>query len=169
MKRAHKAILAVVFAAAAAATSWARAEVGPSRSVKPLSKEWQILAGITGFHSVVHRRSRVAVRILEADGSSTVAQNPVALYVVASNQLSGQEAVDYVWRLPRSVAGVRAVAANDCGVDVDVDVDATDEQGSVTGQLRREVRLCMIRKDGRLESELKVEELPAAATRRPPK
>jgi hypothetical protein len=52
---------------------------------------------------------------------------------------------------------------NDCGVDVDVDVDAFDEYGSVTGQLHRRLRLCMIRNDGRLESDLKVEELAAAA------
>src|ERR1044071_1894326 len=97
MNRPHNLMLAAVLAAVALAPP-ARADVAPSRSVKPLSKEWTILAFVTGFHAVVHSRSRVAVRILEADGSSTVAQDPVSLYVVASNQSSGREAVDYVWR-----------------------------------------------------------------------
>lgn len=162
MNRAANVVLALVFVAAAL---WERAGAS-ARAVKPLSKEWGSLTAITGFHSVVHSRSRVAVRVLEVDGSTTVAQNPVSLYVVASNQSSGEEAVDYVWRVPRGVARVRAVLVNDCGVDVEVDVDMIDEQGSVTGQSRRELRICMIGTDNKIESGLKVEETAAPAVQR---
>lgn len=47
---------------------------------KPLEgPEWEALATVTAFHSVKLRQSGFEARLLEADGSGSVAQDPIGL------------------------------------------------------------------------------------------
>src|SRR5437763_5831259 len=84
----------------------------PSRgqeAIKPLGAEWVTLAIITDFHQVFDKQNELEVRLLEADGSATVAMNPVALYVVITNSSSAADLQSHVWLLPQRVSKVTAV------------------------------------------------------------
>jgi hypothetical protein len=120
-------------------------------------KEWQALALITGFHAVHNKKAGFDARLLEADGSATVAQDPVALFVVVE---SGEtpNVIVHSWRLPRGVARVRGFAATECGAKVRVDVDRITAEGEVRGTTPRTLRLCFLAADGRVQERLRVTE-----------
>ena len=132
--------------------------VAAEQEVEPLQgSEWRFLGMITGLRSVVHKKSGFVARILEADGSATVAQNPVSLFLVVTNNDPGKP-VERAWRIPRGVTRVRRMIASRCGVDVEVDVDRIDDDGQVRGATRRTLQLCFLAGDAKLASKLKVKE-----------
>src|SRR3954471_11741912 len=88
---------------------------------QPVEK-WSVLGMITGYHSVVHKASGLEVRVLEADGSASVAWDPVSLFVVVTNN-GTSDGEQHVWRLPQGVVRVRALSPTTCGADVQVYVD----------------------------------------------
>jgi hypothetical protein len=78
----------------------AQAATGSSQEVKPLPAQWNPLAIITGYHSLVNRKAGLAIRVLEADGSASVADNPVSLFVVATNggpRILSNISGEYLW------------------------------------------------------------------------
>jgi hypothetical protein len=119
--------------------------------------EGKALSLVTGFHSVRHKKSGFEVRLLEADGSASVAQDPVALYVVVTNN-GASDLVERAWRIPRGVARVRGVSASDCGVEVRVDVDRPFSDGKAKGLMPKVFRLCFLSPQGKLEANFKVTE-----------
>jgi hypothetical protein len=121
-------------------------------------ERWQALEMITGFHSVQHKRSGLEVRLLEADGSASVAQDPVQLFLVVTNNGTA-DAVEQTWRLRRGVARVKGLVATKCGVDVRVDVDRIMPEGDTRGTLPRILRICFLDSKGTLEKQLKVSEV----------
>jgi hypothetical protein len=121
-------------------------------------ERWRTLGSITGVHSVQHKKSGLEVRLLEADGSASVAQDPVGLYLVVTNN-GTSDAVEQTWRLRRGVARVKGLAATKCGADVRVDVDRITPDGEVRGTTPRILRLCFLDAKGTLEKELKVSEV----------
>jgi len=121
--------------------------------------EWQFLGMVTGFHSVVHKKSGLEARILEADGSASVAQDPISLFLVVTNN----DTADYVgraWRLRRGVAGVRRLTASTCGIDVKVDVDGAVADPGVARPIPKVLHICFLASDGKLLRQLKVTETP---------
>jgi hypothetical protein len=57
--------------------------------------EWKALGLITGFHSVQHKKSGFEARLLESDGSGSVARDPISLFLVVTNKgTSDQQAVE---------------------------------------------------------------------------
>ena len=64
--------------------------------------EWNLLGRITGFRSVVHKKAGLEARILEADGSATVALDPVTLFLVVTN-IEPDGPIERAWRVPRGV------------------------------------------------------------------
>jgi hypothetical protein len=120
-------------------------------------KDWQALALITGFHSFQNKKAALDARLLEADGSATVAWDPVALFLVVKSGGTPQ-AVLHTWRLSRGVARVRSFVATQCGADVRVDVDRTTTDGEVRGTIPRTLRLCFLAPDGKLQDRLRVSE-----------
>ncbi len=115
------------------------------------------LAMVTGFHVVVHKASGFQVRLLEADGSASVAWDPVSLFVVVSNN-GTSDLQQRVWRLPNGVERVRAITPTACGVDVRVEVDRIKD-AMVVGRDQRTLRLCFLSAQGSLLSRLSVAEL----------
>lgn len=134
---------------------------GQSAEVEPLSKEWDELGLITGFHSVINKNAGLVLRVLEADGASSVAENPVSLFVVAINQ-GTSDLQEHVWRLPRGVSKAKKVTASQCGLDIVADVDATDEDQRVIGQTPTVIKTCFIDVTGGLESRLHLSEVSAS-------
>jgi hypothetical protein len=132
----------------------ARSAHGTSQEVVPLADQWSPLAMITGFHSVPNRAGW-AIRVLEADGSASVAENPVALFIVATNGGTSNLRQN-VWRLPEGVERVKRVAGSRCGVDIQAEVDNRDDPAA--GPKAVVVKTCFIRANGELESRLRVEE-----------
>ena len=134
---------------------------GESPTIEPLPKEWAPLAMITGFHSLVHKKSGLVLRVLEADGSSSAAENPVSLFIVATNQ-GTSDLREYVWKLPRGVARVKKVTSSTCGLDIVADVDAADGEQRVVGQKPRVIKACFVDAKGELESHLRLLEADGA-------
>ena len=122
-------------------------------------ERWDVLGMVTGFHTVVHKRAGFEARLLEADGSASVAQNPVALFLVATNN-GTSDLIERIWRLERGVARVRGVSASACGVDIRVDVDRIDSEGLVRGAQRKTLHACFISPEGKLLSAVMVTEAP---------
>jgi hypothetical protein len=118
-------------------------------------KEWQALGLVTGFHSVRIKKPGLEARLIEADGSASVAENPVALYLVVTNN-GTSDLVERIWRLPRGVARVKRLSTSDCGVDVSVDVDRFVD-GVASGTSPKTLRLCFL-SAGKLDPTLKVSE-----------
>jgi len=121
-------------------------------------ERWQTLGLITGFHSVQHKKSGFEVRLLEADGSASVAHDPVGLYLVVTNNGTSDE-IEQTWRLRRGVARVKGLVATKCGADVRVEVDRITSDGLVRGTTPRILRLCFLDPKGTLEKELRVSEV----------
>jgi hypothetical protein len=115
---------------------------------------------VTGYHSIRHKRSRLEVRFLEVDGSASVAQDPIALFLVVTNNLTS-DLKEHLWRLPRGVARVRSLYETTCGVDVDVDVDGPGEP--TPKPVLRVLHLCFLSKDGELASTLQFSDDAASA------
>src|SRR6185503_5300856 len=121
-------------------------------------ERWQALGMITGFHSVQHKKSGFKVRVLEADGSGSVAWDPVGLYLVVTNK-GTSEGIEHTWRLRRGVARVKGLVATPCGADVRVDVDRITSDGEVRGTTPRILRVCLFDSKRALEAQPKVSEV----------
>lgn len=122
------------------------------------------LALVTGFHHVTHKASGFDVRLLEADGSASVAWDPVSLFLVVTNN-GTSDGVQRIWRLPRGVERVRGISATSCGVDVRVDVDHIRDT-VVAGTDPKILRLCFLAEDRSLRPTLSLTEVRAGATRK---
>jgi len=118
------------------------------------SAEWKVLGQITGFHSIQHKKSGFEARLLESDGSASVAKNPISLFLVVTNNRTS-DLVERTWRITVGVTKVRSLVAAKCGVDVSVDVDSSDSNRPTTKTLR----LCFLSSDGKLQDVLKVNEV----------
>jgi hypothetical protein len=156
MKRSSKATcfgVAFIVLTALGLPGWAADESGELLE----GPEWKALGLVTGFHAVRHKKSGLEARLLEADGSSSVAENPVALYLVVTNH-GTSDLIEHAWRIPRGVAHVRGMSATVCGVDVRVDVDRANSTGLVQGSTRKTLRLCFLSPEAKLQTTLKVGE-----------
>jgi hypothetical protein len=119
--------------------------------------EGKILGTLTGFHSVRLKKSDFEARLLEADGSASVARDPISLYLVVTNNATS-DLVEHTWRLSRGVARVRGLTPSACGVDVKVDVDRVAPDGRVVGRVPRVLHLCVLSPAGQLQTDLKESE-----------
>ena len=124
-----------------------------------------VLAWVTGFHRVIHKASGFEVRLLEADGSATVAWDPVSLFVVVTNN-EPPDSEQRIWRLPRGVERVHGMSPTSCGVDVRVDVDRIRDDTSVVGTNPKVLRLCFLAEDRKLRTKLSVTEVSVGAKRK---
>jgi hypothetical protein len=133
------AIVVAVSAVCSLSPSSAAEEV---QEAQPVAK-WSVLGMVTGYHSVVHKASHLEVRVLEADGSASVAWDPVSLFVVVTNHGTG-DSVQHVWRVPQGVVRVRSLSATSCGADVEVDVDKFSKDDRVVGARPATLHLCFL-------------------------
>ena len=122
----------------------------------PLGGEWATWAMITGFHHVFDKRNQLEVRLLQADGSATVALNPVSLYVVITNNSSAADLQQYVWLLPHRVRNVKSIKLVDSVLQIRAEVDA-DPEASKSAPRELSVRYSV--SDGVLSKTLIVSEL----------
>ena len=84
---------------------------------------------VSAFHSIKSKTNDLAVRVLEADGSATVARNPVELFLVITNDAGGPDLQQHVWRLPRGVADVKRITVDKSALNISAIVDGPlDEQ-----------------------------------------
>ena len=124
-------------------------------AVVPLSKEWAPLAMITNIHALVHRRSGLAVCVLEADGLASVAENPISLFVVATNR-GTSDLREYVWRLPHGLGRLKKVTVSKCGIDIAGEIDVFGGEQGVGTKQSLVIRACFIDLNGNLEAQLRV-------------
>ena len=136
--------------------SWAAA-ADEVEEEQPVEK-WSVLGMITGYHSIVHKASGLEVRVLEADGSASVAWDPVSLFVVVTNN-GTSDGEQHVWRLPHGVVRVRGLSPTSCGADVQVDVDKIGKGELVVGSRAMTFHLCFLSPTNALLPKLTVTEL----------
>src|SRR5206468_2688357 len=72
----------------------------------------------TGYHSFFDKTHHWEVRVMEADGSITVAYNPLALFLVVTNNSSGGDLQEHIWRLPHGVEKLKNVSALESGLKI---------------------------------------------------
>ena len=148
-----RALLILILQAVAAATQ------APQEHVMPLAaQEWGPLGLITGFHRITHKKLGFEVRVLEADGSESVAHNPVSLFVVVTNR-GTSDLKEQIWRLPVTVAAVRKIVPTHCGVDIMVMEDAIRDT-LVVGEKPAVIRTCFVDLKGDLRPDLELREVP---------
>jgi hypothetical protein len=75
---------------------------------KPAPKEFDSFQLITGFHSHFNKLNGFEFRILEVDGSATVAMNPIYLYLVVTNNSSGDDLQSMIVVLPQ-VSAIQSI------------------------------------------------------------
>jgi hypothetical protein len=124
------------------------------QEAQPVDK-WSLLGIITGYHSVVHKASGLEVRVLEADGSASVAWDPVSLFVVVTNH-GTSDLIQHVWRVPQGVVRVRSLSPTSCGADVQVDVDKIGKDERVVGARAATLHLCFLSSSNTLLPKLTV-------------
>jgi hypothetical protein len=131
---------------------------GASVEVVPIDgQQANTLAMVTGLRSIVHKKSGFVVRLLEADGSASVAEDPIALFLVVTNDET-PAAQEHVWRLPHGVDRVRGLSATACGVDASVEVDGPEEptpSRQNPKRISRVFHLCFLSSDLKLLSKLR--------------
>ncbi len=135
----------------AAGANAAATEVDPIESGRAST-----LAMVTGLRSIVHKKSGLVVRLLEADGSASVAEDPIALFLVVTKDET-PDSQEHVWRLPHGVDRVRRLSPTACGVDASVEVDGPDEPTPGNQNPKRVPRvfhLCFLSADRKLLSKL---------------
>jgi len=126
---------------------------GAGTEVDPIENT---LAMVTGLRSIVHKKSGFVVRLLEADGSASVAEDPIALFLVVTNDET-PDSQEHVWRLPHGVDRVRRLSPTASGVDASVEVDGPDEPTPANQNPKRVPRvfhLCFLSADRKLLSKL---------------
>jgi hypothetical protein len=154
MQQAYIAVMSVGLAC----LSSVRLSSAAGQKVEPLKGvEWVSLGMVTGFHSVLHKKSGFEARIIEADGSASVARDPVSLFLVVTNNGTGDR-VERFWRLPRTVQRVRRLSATDYGIDIKVEVDQITENGLVDGTIPKVLHLHFLSVEGKLQTKLRVSE-----------
>jgi len=104
-------------------------EVGFSSDIVAALKEEEIppVTDISGFHSLHDKANDLDVRVLEADVSADVARNPVALFLVITDNASGGEGQVHVWRLP-SVSIVKKLVQTKSGISITVMWDGVADE-----------------------------------------
>jgi len=126
---------------------------GASTEVAPVEgKQADVLATVTGVRSIVHKKSGLVVRLLEADVSASVAEDPIALFLVVTDDGTSNW-LGRVWRLPYGVERVRALSPTACGVDASVEVDGPDQptpSRPSPKRISRVFHLCFLTVDGKL-------------------
>jgi len=106
----------------------------------PAPKEFANFAMITGFHAHLDQASQFEFRILEVDGSATIAMNPIRLFLVVTNHASGEELQSRVVHLP-SVSALKKIRFLDRPdtISIEATFDRTSGDGakhlSVTGTI----------------------------------
>ncbi|HLK93387.1 MAG TPA: hypothetical protein VKZ18_26075 [Polyangia bacterium] len=126
--------------------------------------DWPKIDAVTGFHSVVHKPAKLELRVIEFDGSASVAWDPVSLFVVATND-GTSDLEENIWLLPRGVEAVKKVSATACGVEIQANVDKIGKGELIVGEVPVTLEACFIDPQGKLESDLRLSVGPSVSGR----
>ena len=106
---------------------------------------------ITGLHTHFNKDAGFEYRIIEVDGSSTVAFNPISLYLVVTNNSSGDNLQSRMVTLPR-VSAIKRVRFTDerSIIHVDVMLERQNDDGTQTFTRPATIVIAVPVKEGRL-------------------
>ena len=115
------------------------------------SKEFDSFQLISGFHSHFDKASGFEFRIIEVDGSATVAMNPIYLYLVATNNSSGEALQSRIVELPE-VSSIKRIHFLDQANTIRIDAlfDRSNEDGSKHWTVAGTITIFIPIKDGKL-------------------
>lgn len=106
--------------------------VAIAEPAKPAPKEFDSFQRVTGFHSHLDKSNGFEFRILEVDGSASVAMNPIYLYLVVTNNSSGDDLQSVIVELPQ-VSEVQSIRFSDQPgiIQIDAWVDIFNDTGKM--------------------------------------
>lgn len=129
--------------------------VGATEVVPALQDDWQLLSQITAFHRIAETDTSFDVRLLESNGQTTVAINPITLYFVVTNNSSAGDLQEHVWRLPVRVAKVKAITPLELGIRIAATLDAMPDANVKQRDINIIIRYSVV--NGALADKLAVE------------
>jgi hypothetical protein len=132
-------------------SAWAADESGEL----PEGPEGKVLGRVTGFHSVRHKKFGLEARLLEADGSPSVGENPVALYLVVTNN-GTSDLVERVWHMPRRGCSCSQNVSHCLRRRRGGRCRSGQFRGTGPGSTRKTLRLCFLSPEAKLQTTLKI-------------
>jgi hypothetical protein len=117
----------------------------------PAPKEFDSLQLVTGFHSHLDKPTGFEFRILEMDGSATVAMNPINLYLVVTNNSSGSDSQSSMIVLPK-VSTIESIRFADLPDKIQIDalLDRVSKDGSAQQTVPVTIYVSVPIKDGKI-------------------
>jgi hypothetical protein len=112
----------VILAIAAAIASLSPAGAQEEVALLP-EQEIPSVAAVTGFHVIKDKPNQLFLRVIESDASADVANNPVTLFMVITNDAGGPDLQEHVWRLPQRIAQLKNVSLDKSALKISVIVD----------------------------------------------
>ncbi len=131
--------------------------VGFAEPAKTAPKDLDPLQMISGFHSLFDKATGFEYRLLEIDGSATVAMNPVCLYLVVTNNSPGDELQSMMVQL-RQVSSIEAIRLTDQPgkIEIDAAIDRLDSDATKQKTIPVTLHLFAPIKAGKLPQEVDV-------------
>jgi hypothetical protein len=128
----------------------------PGEPAHPAPKEFQVLEMVTGLHSKFDKQG-YEFRIIEMDGSATVGLNPICLYLVVTNNSSGDDEQSKMVQLPQ-VSEIKKVEflEGDKKVVIDVVWDRPNEDGIQPRKEAGVIEVWIPIKNGKLPEDIHV-------------
>ena len=128
----------------------------PGEPAPPAPREYELLEMVTGLHTKFDKQG-YEFRIIEMDGSATVALNPIQLNLVVTNHLSGADLQSKMVQLP-PVSEVKKVEIleGDKKLVIDVVWDRQNEDGSQPRQEAGVIEVWIPIQNGKLPENIHV-------------
>lgn len=125
--------------------------IGFAVPASPAPKEFDNVQLVSGFHSYFDKLTGFEFRILEMDGSATVAMNPINLYLVVTNNSPGSDSQSRMVTLPK-VSTIKSIRFTDQPdkIQIDASLDQIGEDGSKQQTVPVTIYVSVPIKDGKL-------------------
>ncbi len=124
---------------------------------QPASRNMEAMGWVTGLHMHFIDGTGFEFRVLEMDGSSSVALNPIYLYLLVTNNATGGDEQTRLVALPQAsqIEKVRFFGSEP-RLEIDVLLDRTDEAGMITFQIPATFEVIANIEDAKLKGNIEV-------------
>lgn len=124
---------------------------------KPAPKNLAALEWVTGLHTHFIEGTDIEFRLIEVDGSASVAMNPIYLYLLVTKNSTGGSEQTRMVSLPQ-VSKVEQVRffGGEPRLEIDVLLDGLEPDGTVSTDMAARYQVNAKIVDGRLQGEIEV-------------
>lgn len=122
--------------------------------LNPAQKDLQAMTYVTGFHSHFDKDSKYEFRVLEMDGSASVAMNPIYLFLVVTDNMENNKLLEI--SQVSEIKNVRFFEKNR-NIELDVLFDQLNEENGEKVQVLKTMTIAVPVKEGKIPAQLTVE------------